>query len=197
LCWESGIACPKALEPHDGLLRAAFEAGLNAPLTTAVGRLFDAVAALLGVRLNTSYEAEAPMCLEALCDADGVCGGAADAAIPLPLAQDAAGIWRSDWAPLVRALLDADSAPPQRAALFHASLARALCDQARAVRAHTGVARVGLAGGVFQNRILTESAHARLRAAGFEVLIPQRLPVNDAAISFGQLIEVAALQGEH
>jgi hydrogenase maturation protein HypF len=54
---------------------------------------------------------------------------------------------------------------------------------------------VGLSGGVFQNRILCEQAQTLLCAAGFEVLIPQRLPVNDAAISFGQLIEASAGQG--
>jgi hydrogenase maturation protein HypF len=78
--------------------------------------------------------------------------------------------------------------------MFHASLAQTLCAQALAVREHTGVTRVGLGGGVFQNRILSEQVQARLTAAGFEVLIPQRLPVNDAVISYGQLIEAAAMQ---
>jgi hydrogenase maturation protein HypF len=91
-------------------------------------------------------------------------------------------------------MLDARRAPAERAAMFHTSLAQALCEQALAVREHTGVARVGLGGGVFQNRILSEQVQARLTASGFEVLIPQRLPVNDAAISFGQLIEATAVQ---
>jgi hydrogenase maturation protein HypF len=84
-----------------------------------------------------------------------------------------------------------------RAALFHASLAQALCEQALAVRNHSRVTRVGLSGGVFQNRNLTERVQALLTAAGFEVLIPRRLPVNDAAISFGQIIEAAAIDGAH
>ena len=63
------------------------------------------------------------------------------------------------------------------------------------MRRQSGVTRVGLSGGVFQNRILTERAEALLTAAGFEVLIPRRLPVNDAAISFGQLIETIACDG--
>ena len=75
--------------------------------------------------------------------------------------------------------------------MFHSSLARVLCDQALAVREHSGVTRVGLGGGVFQNRVLTEQAHALLTSAGFEVLIPARLPVNDASISYGQLVESA------
>jgi hydrogenase maturation protein HypF len=187
LCWECGQAWPEGAKLGGPLLRRAFEGGVNAPTTTAVGRLFDAAAALLGVCLKASYEGEAPMRLEALCEKDA-------SPLALPLTRDAAGLWRSDWSPLVPALLDARRTPAARAAMFHASLAQTLCAQALAVREHTGVTRVGLGGGVFQNRILSAQVQARLTAAGFEVLIPQRLPVNDAAISYGQLIEAAAIQ---
>jgi hydrogenase maturation protein HypF len=126
------------------------------------------------------------MQLEALCR---------DAAVPvaLPLARDSNGVWRSDWAPLLPALLEAHIEPAARAAMFHSSLANAVCAQALAVRESSGVTRVGLSGGVFQNRVLCEQALSLLTTAGFEVLIPQRLPVNDAAISFGQLIESGAI----
>lgn len=187
LCWETGCAWPAGDARGEPLLRQAFDAGVKAPLTTAVGRLFDAAAALVGVCLDTSYEAEAPMCLEALCAGE-------EPPITLPLARDASGIWRSDWAPLVPAMLDTRRSTAARAGVLHASLARALCEQACAVRGQTGVARVGLAGGVFQNRWLTERVQELLIAAGFEVLLPVQLPVNDAAISFGQLIEAAAAQ---
>ncbi len=187
LCWETGCTWPAGAALAEGLLRQAFDAGVNAPLTTAVGRLFDAAAALAGVRLNTSYEAEAPMCLEAL-------GAADEPPLPLPLTRDASGIWRCDWAPLVPAMLDTTRPAAARAGVLHASLVGALCEQACAVRRQTGVARVGLAGGVFQNRWLTERVHERLTASGFEVLLPVQLPANDAAISFGQLIEAAAVQ---
>jgi hydrogenase maturation protein HypF len=63
------------------------------------------------------------------------------------------------------------------------------------VRNDSGVRRVGLGGGVFQNRVLTERARELLMAEGFEVLLPHRLPVNDAGISYGQLIEAAAIHG--
>ena len=190
LCWESGQAWPMGANLGGPLLRAAFDGGVNAPSTTAVGRLFDAAAALLGVCLQTSYEGEAPMRLEALCE-DLVL----PVPVPLPLSRDAMGVWRSDWEPLVRAMLDARREPAARAAMFHASLAQALCEQALAVRKHSGVARVGLSGGVFQNCVLTARVQELLTAAGFEVLIPQRLPVNDAAISYGQLIEATAIHG--
>jgi len=188
LCWGSGQVWPAGESLGGPLLRGACDSGVNAPLTTAVGRLFDAAAALVGICLHASYEGEAPMCLEALCEEVAQ-------PLPLPLARDAQGVWRSDWAPLVRAMLDERRDTAARAAMFHSSLAQTLCEQALAVRNDSGVRRVGLSGGVFQNRVLTEQAQALLKAEGFEVLIPQRLPVNDAGISYGQLIEAAALHG--
>jgi len=184
LCWECDHVWPQGEDLCGSLLRRAFDGGVNSPRTTAVGRLFDAAAALLGICLQATYEGEAPMLLEALCE-DAV------APVSLPLARDAAGVWRSDWAPLIEVLRDARRSPAVRAEMFHSSLAQVLCDQALAVRKHSGVTRVGLGGGVFQNRVLTEQAHALLTSAGFEVLIPARLPVNDASISYGQLIESA------
>lgn len=112
--------------------------------------------------------------------------------VTMPLTRDAGGTWRSDWAPLLPLLLDTRLPLALRAARFHISLAQTLCEQASALRRDCGVMRVGLAGGVFQNRVLSEQVSAQLRAAGFEVLIPQQLPVNDAAISYGQLVEMAA-----
>lgn len=186
LCWESGIRWPDGADLDDPLLRRAFDRGINTPQTTAVGRLFDAASALLGVCRETSYEGEAPMRLEALSE------GVDATPVTLPLTRDTTGIWRSNWKPLLPMLLDARYSPAMRAASFHASLAQALCEQALAVRNDCGVMRVGLAGGVFQNCVLSEQVCARLSRADFEVLIPQQLPVNDAAISYGQLVEAAA-----
>ena len=194
LSWEIGGSWMAGESPGDPLLRAAWESGLNCPETTSVGRLFDAAAAFLDVCRNASHEGEAGMRLEALCSE---AGGVAEPLEPavLPLTRDAGGIWRSDWAALVPMLTDTRPSAAARARLFHAALARALCAQALAVHRDTGVLRVGLCGGVFQNRVLCEQAKALLEAHGFEVLIPQQLPVNDAAISFGQLIESIAAFG--
>jgi len=145
---------------------------------------------MVGICLHASYEGEAPTCLEALCDESAH-------SLPMPLARDAMGVWRSDWATLVGAMLDERYDTAVRAGMFHASLAQTLCEQAVAVRNDSGVTRIGLSGGVFQNRVLTEQARALLVAEGFEVLIPQRLPVNDAGISYGQLIEAAAIHDAH
>ncbi len=77
----------------------------------------------------------------------------------------------------------------RRAGLFHASLAQALLTQAKAARARFGEFTVGLGGGVFQNRLLTERVCARLAAAGFEVHLCAQVPCNDAGLSYGQVIE--------
>jgi len=185
LCWECGIHWAPGERRGGTLLRQAFDAGLNAPVTTAVGRLFDAAAALTGECFTASHEGQGPMRLESLC-------GSAAAPVPLPMARDSAGVWRCDWAPLVPMLLDETLTCPERAARFHSSLAQVVRHQALAVRDESGVNRVALSGGVFQNRVLTGQAVALLTEAGFEVLIPRRLPLNDAAISFGQLIESGA-----
>lgn len=190
LCWHEEVCWPEGEQRGGSLLRQAFDGQINSPSTTSVGRLFDAAAALIGVCLSTSYDGEAAMRLEALCEQ-------ASPPVPLPLTRDAQGVWRSDWAPLIEPMRNTKNAKPVRAAQFHASLAHTLLEQALAVRGESGITRVGLTGGVFQNRVLTESAAALLDNAGFEVLMPQRLPCNDAAISFGQVIEATALHAAH
>jgi hydrogenase maturation protein HypF len=184
LCWEAGRnfdGCPQDTE----VLRHAWTRNLNCPRTSSVGRLFDAAAAFLGLVTQASYEGQAPSRLEAACT---------DEAEPmsLPLRRRADGIWESDWAPLLDALQDARTSPSSRAAMFHATLAELLLAQARAARAEHGVARLGLTGGVFQNRVLCERIMAGADRDGFTVQIPEKLPCNDAGLSFGQIIEAGA-----
>ena len=187
LCWEHGTEWSDCPQPP-GLLRHAWERGLNCPSTHSVGRLFDAAAALTGIATTARYEAEAAMQLEAI---------ASDATdlVELPIAPSAAAPWTIDWAPLLGPLMDTQRSSAARAALFHASLAKAIADVAEHARRSPGIQRVGLTGGVFQNRLLTEQAIARLRAAGFEVMMPIEIPGNDAGIAFGQIIETGADRG--
>jgi hydrogenase maturation protein HypF len=110
----------------------------------------------------------------------------------LPLHRRPDRVWQSNWAPLVPMLLDSRRSPGQRAAAFHASLVRALVDQASAIRDAAGDFAVGLAGGVFQNRRLSEGVLLALAQAGFRACLPARIPCNDAGLSFGQLIEAAS-----
>ena len=179
LLWETDQAAPFAPEP----LHQAWSARLNSPASSAVGRLFDAAAALCGICTHASFEGEGPMRLE------DAAAGADGQATELPLDRDPAGIWRSDWAPLLPMLTDTTRPLAERAASFHLSLAQALVDQAQQLREQSGIRSVGLSGGVFQNRVLAEAAISRLEAAGFKVHLPRCLPVNDAGLSFGQIIE--------
>lgn len=179
LLWETGQPASFAPDP----LHQAWSHKLNSPASSSVGRLFDAAAALSGVCTHASFEGEGPMRLEAMASSSK------GHAIALPLERDASGIWRTDWDPLLPMLTDITCSVAERAASFHLSLAQALVEQAKVLRAQTGIQTVGLTGGVFQNRRLAEAAIEFLESAGFAVLLPQRVPVNDAGLSLGQVIE--------
>ena len=172
----------------DGLARAAWLRAMNSPETSAAGRLFDAAAALIGKFHFASFEAQGPMYLEALVQEEGI-------VVDLPLAMDDGGVWRTDWAPLLGIIGDTNRSQRSRAELFHSTMAHALLEQARALRDFTSIEQVGLCGGVFQNRVLTEQSVALLANDGFRVCVPEVLPVNDAALSFGQAAEFAARKG--
>jgi hydrogenase maturation protein HypF len=183
LCWEAGLDWPEA--PAEALvLHEVWHRPRFSPRSSAVGRLFDAAAALIMRARRSSYEAEAPMQLEASSDPHA-CGEA------LPLEVDAAGVLRADWAPLLPVLLDARRPAAERAGFFHDSLARTLLAIAERIAQVHPVTRVGLTGGVFQNRLLSEKAAGRLSARGFEALLPERIPANDAGIAVGQIVEFA------
>ena len=181
LCWTLDLPFE-----HEGaeLLHHAWRRGLNSPETTAVGRLFDAAASLLGVCDTASFEGQGPMWLEALAE------GARAGALALPLARDEDGLLRLDWSPLVAMLLDRSRDPRTRAAVFHASLAQAIADVAARAREEAGIGKVGLSGGVFQNRLLTDQAVEKLEALGLEYLPPPAgITVNDGSLSAGQILE--------
>jgi hydrogenase maturation protein HypF len=184
LHWECGLDWGETPDP-DGIARAAWAADINCPASSAAGRLFDAAAAIVCELPRTSFEAQGPMQLEAMCMAQAQ-------ALELPLEADADGILRSDWQPLLPRLADVAAPPQHRAELFHASMAGVILAQARAARVRHTVTHIGLSGGVFQNRFLTEQAIALLEADGFETFMPLALPCNDAALSFGQAAELAA-----
>lgn len=184
LLWECGRSWSDCPDPA-GLAEAAWRARLNCPASSAAGRLFDAAAALvLDIRF-ASFEAAGPMRLEAACRRPRQ-------PVALPLDQCDDGVWRSDWAPLLDLLQDRAVSATIRAEIFHSSIAHAILAQARTVRDELAVHDVGLCGGVFQNRVLTEQVVDLLSRSGFSVHLPERLPVNDAAISVGQAAEVAA-----
>ena len=168
-----------------GVLRHAWTRKLNCPQTSSIGRLFDGAAALLALVGRASYEGQAPCYLEA------VSTGQAEP-IDLPLSRGAGGVWVADWRPLLDGLMDATQPVSGRAAMFHATLAEMLLAQARVLRDEYGACRLGLTGGVFQNRLLCERVLSHAKRDGFSAFLPERLPCNDAGISFGQIVEASA-----
>ena len=161
--------------------------------TTSAGRLFDAVAALLGLRAKVSYEAQAAIELEAVAAAVAV-----EDAPDYPMAAAAAageGPVVLDPAPLVaRIVAERDRGTPvaEVAAGFHAGLGRAVAETAAALARSAGLSTVALSGGVFQNARLTGAVAARLAESGLEVLVHRRIPPNDGGISLGQAAVAAA-----
>lgn len=156
--------------------------GLNAPLASSMGRLFDAAAAVLGLRQTAHYEGQAPMELEALA------GDGPAEPLPFPVSEEA-GRLVLEPLPLLAALDErrvAGDDPQTLAARFHESVAAGATSLVERVSVGTGLRTVVLAGGVFQNARLLSRLRARLTDAGCVVLVPRILSPNDGAISFGQ-----------
>ena len=164
--------------------------GTAAPATTSMGRLFDAVAALAGIRTEVNYEGQAAIELEAACDSSErgsypieLNGGRAG----LPLVIDPRDTIRA-----VAADVQAGLGPGVIARRFHRTIARVTVEALVELATAHGTEVVVLSGGVFQSRLLLESVWGTLTDAGLRVLVPERLPVNDGGISYGQAAVAAA-----
>lgn len=163
-----------------GILEPMLERGVNAPWSSSVGRLFDAVAAIVGVCDRNRFEGESALALEAAIDpgerrsypfGDGLVG---------------------DWAPLLAAIredLDRQTPAGAIAARFHLTLVNWICRVAERLQ----IGPVVLSGGVFQNAFLIDRAVTELRARGHEVHVHRRIPANDGGLSFGQLVVASGL----
>ena len=177
--------------------------GLNTPMTSSVGRLFDAASALLGVCTNPLYEGEPAILLEAAMG-EAAAGDEADAeaadryaiavvkntATAESTAQDTSVVL-FDAAPTFQALLDdkvAGVPVPVIARRFHDAFVQAVVTAAELARSVYGIETVALSGGVFMNRYLVEHALAALERVGFTVAVNRDLPPNDGCISFGQAV---------
>jgi hydrogenase maturation protein HypF len=161
-------------------------------LASSLGRLFDAAAAILGVRLEAAYEGQAAMELETLA------GRHVASEYPVPIEDDGAGGWILDPIPLLTRLAlrkRKGMHPGELAADFHASVARATEQVVLRAVEHTGLTTVALGGGVFQNARLFASLCTRLERHGLRVLVARGLPPNDGGLSFGQAAMAAAILG--
>ena len=158
-------------------------AGVSAPLTSSAGRLFDAVAAVLGVRDTVSYEGQAAIELEQLADPSEL------DAYPLDVELGGGGALHLLGGGLLRAVV-ADQAlgtpAPVIAARFHNGLAAGVLAVCRRLRAERGLDTVALSGGVFQNLLLLGRCVGALESGGFRLLLHGRVPPNDGGISLGQ-----------
>lgn len=171
------------------VLTDALDRGINAPVTTSAGRLFDAIASLTGLRQRTGFEGQAAMDLEFAATVDGA------AVYPFDITRAGArftlGSWQApplviDWAPMIRAIVAEvqDGVPAAVvASRAHNTLAAIIVEAAIAI----GEPAIVLTGGCFQNRYLIERTVIALRHAGFRPYWHQRIPPNDGGIALGQI----------
>ncbi|TDC90452.1 carbamoyltransferase HypF [Actinomadura sp. 7K507] len=179
---------PVARRPDWTTVAAMAHRRVNAPLTSSMGRLFDAVAAVLGIRDRVNYEGQAAIELEQR--ADPAESAAYRASIN---GTDGFTVTGADLVDAVVADIHANVPVPLIAARFHNAVAALIVDAAARIRDTTGLGTVALSGGVFQNMLLLERAVTGLTAAGFHVLTHHRVPPNDGGISLGQAAVATAL----
>jgi hydrogenase maturation protein HypF len=157
--------------------------GLNSPLTSSCGRLFDAVSALLGIRGVAGYEAQAAIELETL-------AANTDASLPFDISE-VDGLAVIELATVFQSLVAGVRAGlpvPELAGRFHNTVVAFCVAMCHRLRQSTGIGTVALSGGVFQNRRIFRQMLAALQSAGFTVLTHRLVPCNDGGISLGQAV---------
>jgi len=182
--WEDGLPPVQEICAQDrSILKNQLEQHINTPLTSSMGRFFDAAAALIGVRQTATYEGQAAIELEALADPHET------GVYPLITREsiiDPAPLWQSllaDW--------QAGLPAPVLSARFHNSLVLLAVQICRQIRSESGCQTAALSGGVWQNRFLLERTAPALTQAGFRVLVHRRTPPNDGCIAIGQVMVVS------
>jgi hydrogenase maturation protein HypF len=164
------------------------ERGVNSPLTSSCGRLFDAVSALAGIRQRVNYEAQAAIELEA-----AIAGDAEGSGYPFELRADGSG-WIIGTRPLFAALMDDLKCGVPAGIVsrrFHQGFVDVLARVAKLIRDKTGVQNVCLSGGSFQNVFLLENLKRKLEAEGLNVFAHSEVPCGDGGLSLGQALVAA------
>jgi hydrogenase maturation protein HypF len=187
--WDLDIPFVRGLDrPRTETLLRLIERGVNSPLTSSTGRLFDAVAALVGVREQVNYEAQAAIELEAAIEETGKESG-----YPFEIREEGGG-WIIDTRPMFTALaqdLREGVATGVLSHRFHLGFVDVMARTAELVRGRTGLDRVCLSGGSFQNCFLSAHLQKRLEADGFRVFTHAEVPCGDGGISLGQAVVAA------
>ena len=180
------------IEPDAGkinLIATQIEKGLNTVQSSSLGRLFDAVAALVGLGAQNRFEAELPMALEAMIQ-DGI-----NDVYPVELTEQE-GVFHLQYTPVIRGVLVDINAGIDKsiiAAKFHNTVCEGLLAMALQARKATKINDVALSGGVFCNRYLANRMIERLQQEHFRVLWKKSIPVNDGGIALGQAAIAAAM----
>jgi hydrogenase maturation protein HypF len=188
--WDMSLPCVSACPPAERVVLAhQLATGLGCVPTSSIGRLFDAVASLVGVRHEVHYEAQAAIELEGLARAPAAAEGYRFGV------GEVAGQLVFHAAPVLRAIRSDLAAGVEVAlisARFHQGLADVVCQLAVRARDDTGVPTVVLGGGVFQNVVLLRATRRALECEGFGVLAANRLPSNDGGLALGQAMIASA-----
>ncbi len=169
------------------VIRRMVRAGVNAPLTSSLGRLFDGVAAMAGLGERVSFEGQAAMTLEMVADMDG--NEIYD--FTWERGDGSPSVFRIPPAPIVRGVVDdlAAGVPPSLVSgRFHRTLIRCFADLCGEIRRETGIDRVAMSGGAFQNAILLTGLISALEARGLTPITHCQVPANDGGISLGQAV---------
>jgi len=174
------------------LIRKQVERGINSPLTSSCGRLFDAVSALIGVRGRVDYEAQAAVELEMVADKSET--GSYPFSI---IEQNGMNIVHFDELfPAIISDLGKAVSPAVISARFHRTMAQVVTQMCQRLAKRTGINKVALSGGTFQNRLLLRLAVAALEEAGLSVLTHSEVPTNDGGISLGQAVIANFAEGD-
>jgi len=171
-----------------GLIQRQIQAGLNSPLTSSMGRLFDAVSALLGIRGEIDYEGQAAVELEMIAYDDS--GKVGNEGYPYAIIEPD-GVRIVQLKGLLSAIVEDLRQGVSRATIsakFHNTVAQMVCEMCHLIAESTGIKQVALSGGVFQNRLLVRKVVPLLESAGFSVLTHKQVPCNDGGISLGQAV---------
>ena len=168
------------------MLTSMIDQSLNTPLISSSGRLFDAMAAILGINYRATYQAEAPMKLEAIADPRE------KGTYPFEIREGVVCFY-----PMFEQVigdLEKGTDAGIISGRFHNSLVRLIRELALQIRAEKDINRVVLSGGSFQNRILTRKIYSILTEEGFTVYISGQVPANDQGICVGQLAVGSAVK---
>jgi len=171
------------------LLDKIIETKLNSPLSSGLGRLFDGVAAIMGLRRKVSFEGQAAMELEAKAELAGE-------VLPFEILHNPDDSYILDISTTIRAIVENiifGKRVEEIASAFHATLTAAFAVMSVEMRKLTGINRVALSGGCFQNRILLEGTVSELKKNGFDVYYHSQIPTNDGGVCLGQAVIAGAM----